>query len=403
MSTRLTVATSYTIDPPRGGGQQRIVALYGALARLGFTVEVVTLADRGERASRREIAPGLVEIRVPRSARHESVEHALGQRAGVPAGDIALTLHHDLTPAYGEAIAASAIDAAAIVASHPFALPAIEAATDAPLIYEAHNVEADLKVSMFAPAAEDLVAAVADVEARCCDLAELVLACSPDDAGRLRERYAAEAVVVPNGVDVGARRFVPLAERRASRARLGLAGTPTALFVGSWHEPNLRAARTVLGAAERSPGVRFLLVGSVGKGLGRTPIPENVDVCGPVEAGFLDAVLAIADVALNPMHAGSGTNLKMLDYAAAGVPLVASPIGARGLGFTPGVHYHEAAADPEALAAAIAAVLAEDEDVLDARTRAARERTEAGFDWAAIARRWAEHPYMRDLAGAVPA
>jgi glycosyltransferase involved in cell wall biosynthesis len=79
---------------------------------------------------------------------------------------------------------------------------------------------------------------------------------------------------------------------------------------------------------------------------------------------------------------------------------VASPIGARGLGFAPGVHYREAAAEPEALAAAIAAALSEDDAAIDARTRAARERAEEGFDWAAIAQRWAGHPYMRELAGA---
>ena len=35
-----------------------------------------------------------------------------------------------------------------------------------------------------------------------------------------------------------------------------------------------------------------------------------------------------ADVALNPMQSGSGTNLKMLDYFAAGLPVVTTAIGA---------------------------------------------------------------------------
>ena len=38
-----------------------------------------------------------------------------------------------------------------------------------------------------------------------------------------------------------------------------------------------------------------------------------------------------ADVALNPMQSGSGTNIKMLDYMAAGLPVITTPTGARGL------------------------------------------------------------------------
>lgn len=38
-----------------------------------------------------------------------------------------------------------------------------------------------------------------------------------------------------------------------------------------------------------------------------------------------------ADLAINPMMNGSGTNLKMLDYMASGIPIISTPIGARGL------------------------------------------------------------------------
>lgn len=403
---RLTVATSYPIHPPRGGGQQRIFELYRALAALGFEVEVVTLVDRSVRASRRELAPRLHEIRVPRTPEHEGREFALGQRTGVPAGDIALTLFHALTPAYGAAIAASARDAAAVVASHPFALPAIVAATPAPLVYEAHNVEADLKAAMFTAGAEDLVAAVAEVEAACCERAELVLACSSLDAERLRERYGVDpdrVALVPNGVDVGGRRFVDLAERRAGRARLGMLDGWQALFIGSFHEPNVVAARTILEAARLVPDTHFLIVGGVGGALARRDIPANVDSCGVVDAGFLEAVLALSDVALNPMRGGSGTNLKMLDYAASGVPLISSPVGARGLGFEAGVHYLPAEPEPAALAGALGMLAVEPEATVAARTRAARARTEDGFHWAAIAGRLAAHPWVRERAGAVVA
>ena len=44
-----------------------------------------------------------------------------------------------------------------------------------------------------------------------------------------------------------------------------------------------------------------------------------------------EAALETADVAVNPMLTGSGTNLKMLDYMAAGIPVITTRVGARGL------------------------------------------------------------------------
>ena len=40
-----------------------------------------------------------------------------------------------------------------------------------------------------------------------------------------------------------------------------------------------------------------------------------------------------SDIAINPMLSGSGTNLKQLEYMAMGIPVVSTPVGARGIGF----------------------------------------------------------------------
>jgi len=53
-------------------------------------------------------------------------------------------------------------------------------------------------------------------------------------------------------------------------------------------------------------------------------------------------VLGAADVALNPMASGSGTNLKMLEYCAAGLPVISTPHGARGLSLRHREHLHVA-------------------------------------------------------------
>jgi glycosyltransferase involved in cell wall biosynthesis len=395
---RLTVATSFPVFPPRGGGQQRVFELYRALAGLGFEIDVVTLADRHARAGRREIAPRLHELSVPRTREFETRERALDRQAGVPVGDVALALHHDLVPHYGAAIAESARDAVAVVACHPYPLPAIAAATVRPLIYEAQDVEIDLKASVLAESgAAGLLETVETMEARCCADAALVLACSEQDSVRLCDHFGVPAermTVVPNGVDLDARPFVDLAQRRRRKRELGLGEAHQALFIGSWHEPNLVAVRDILVAAEELPDVRFVVVGSAGLASPPRGVPANVDVCGVVDGGFVKSLLGLADVALNPMRVGSGTNLKMLDYAASGAPLISTEVGVRGLGMEPGRHF--ASMEPNGLAAAVAAVRDEPAKPVAARVAAARARVEESFDWRAIASRLAGHEWMRE-------
>jgi len=397
---KLLVAGSFPVFPPQGGGQVRIFGLYSALAARGVDVEIVSLVAVEERGGVAEIAPGVREWRVPMTAEHHRAEYLLGARAGVPVRDVGLALHADLTPAYGEALATIAGSSVAAVASHPFAQPALAAATTLPLIYEAHNVETDLKAAMLAEseAADELIDVVRSVEGACCATASHTIVCSHEDGERLGELFglpAERTVIVANGVDPAAVPFADAALRVQRRRTLGLSDAPLALFLGSWHEPNLAAVRDVLAAAETLRAVRFLVVGSAGLAFAEVPVPPNVDLCGIVDAGFVQSVLGLAGVALNPMRWGSGTNLKMLDYALAGVPILSTRFGARGLGLEAGVHYE--AVEAGELAAGLIALHALPADAVAERTRAAAERVRERFAWDAIAARWRAHPALREL------
>ena len=83
-----------------------------------------------------------------------------------------------------------------------------------------------------------------------------------------------------------------------------------------------------------------------------------------------------------PLRAGSGTRLKILEAAAAGIPVVSTTLGAEGLPLVDGRHLR-IADSPQAFADAIAETLA-DPDAAAARARAAREVVSRDFDWPAI-------------------
>src|SRR5262249_23608295 len=143
-------------------------------------------------------------------------------------------------------------------------------------------------------------------------------------------------VLVPNGVDVDAIQPASPAEREWAREELGLSPDASVLiFIGSGYAPNTEAAAFLVSeVAPRLPNCTIVIAGSVQDSYQASPgrrAAENVRWLGVVEAARRLSFYHAADIALNPMFSGSGTNLKMLDYFAAGLPVISTPAGARGL------------------------------------------------------------------------
>lgn len=328
----LAVAVPFPVWPPSGGGQVRVHQLYRRLAAW-FDVELVCLEPGGQ-SSRTQIAPGYRQIVVGASAMHRAEEHQLSEARGrIPLTDVVMPLLISHTPDFGRAFLDAASRANVQIASHPYAATVMRPfAAYLPLVYEAHNVEVDLKSHVFGWD-QEAVELVEAVERWCATAAAQVFACSTADAQALAQRYQVppeRIALVPNGVDVQEIPYLGPDERarwrRSERAR-----RPVALFLGSFHPPNVAAARRVLEIAAHVKEMDFTIVGSVGRALEGTPLPPNVTVTGQVLAERKTELLQLADVALNPLESGSGTSLKAIEYCAAGLPVISTPAGMRGL------------------------------------------------------------------------
>ena len=122
--------------------------------------------------------------------------------------------------------------------------------------------------------------------------------------------------------------------RREMKRQLDLSASPLAIFVGSAYAPNVQAAEFICKTlAPALPDVAFAICGGVGVELDTETYAAlpNVRVTGYLDNAEVHKYLAAADVALNPMFSGSGTNIKMFDFMAAGLPIISTPIGARGI------------------------------------------------------------------------
>ena len=385
---KLTVATTFPVWPPMGGGQARVFHLYRHLAQ-HFDIDIVSLSSEPSPEEERTIAPGLREIRVSKSPYHLNHEQELSAAVGnLPIGDIAAHFLCDLTPDFLTALEISSLSSDAVVACHPYLVEQIRAVSASKqLWYEAQDVEFELKETLLASyeAAHPLLEAVQKVEKLCWQSSRHVFACAERDLETLGGHYGptrAHLHEVPNGVALDEIRFTSPDRRKELKKIAGLEGRTLALFMGSWHGPNLEAIEQILTAASHVPQMDFVIIGSACRPFADRSTPSNVRMLGQVDAEARDSLLAVADIALNPMLSGSGTNLKMLDYFAAGIPVISSGFGARGLRVEAGHHY--ILADFK-LASTLRNFLVRDEEEVRTIVSNARLLVKKHYSWQTIA------------------
>jgi glycosyltransferase involved in cell wall biosynthesis len=224
--------------------------------------------------------------------------------------------------------------------------------------------------------------------------ATVVFVSSGDFAERLaRDGVPKEKIrVVPDGIDAKAH-VSARAGRARARQRMGAREACIAAFVGTfqpWHDTEL-LVRAVAGMAGGS-GLRVLLAGD---GPTLQPTLRLAEALGVLHRftslGFIPAtevprVLAASDIGVLTGTNPSGRSMKLLDYAAAGLPTVAVDLpsvrawvepGRNGLLFSPG--------DSGALARALERLL-RDPGLRRALGDLARERVHEVHDWTSRAR-----------------
>ena len=253
--------------------------------------------------------------------------------------------------------------------SHPWVYPLVSDVLrwqDQLIVYDAQNVESVLRYRLLGDSEVGLriVRHATAVERELCRRADLVLACSHEDRElfhRLYEMPFAKCLVTPNGTFVG--EAPSESARRDKKRRLGLADTPLAIFIGSLFPPNEEAARFICSElAPALPEVTFAICGGVGAAIDADSLARrgigNVRITGTLDDAARREYLGAADVAVNPMFSGSGTNIKMFDFMAAGLPVISTPTGARGINLS-GSAVHISA--PGEFAGAVRTVLADQE------------------------------------------
>jgi glycosyltransferase involved in cell wall biosynthesis len=339
---KVCVLDMQPISPAVGGGRLRLLGMFHALGM--ETTYVGTYDWPGEPLRDQWLTSTLREVTVPLSPEHFTAADELRQRAcGKPVIDSAFHQMAHLSPAYLARAVEAARQADIVVFEHPWVYPAVADTLDLSrqlLVYDSQNMEGLLRINMLDDGAvgTEVACEVIRIERDLCRAAHLVLACSHEDRILFHDLYGVpyrSLKLCPNGVFTNALKPATSAERAQAKQKLNFVHATAAIFIGSGYQFNVEAAQFIIDElAPEFPSVLFVIGGGVGDALPEryhTREQSNVRITGMLSDEDKCLYFKACDVALNPMFGGSGTNIKMFDYMAAGLPVVSTAIGARGI------------------------------------------------------------------------
>lgn len=372
--------------PPASGGELRYYHIYKNLGR-HYDIDMVSPTHPFVPSEVVRIGDSVVERRVPKTWRHVFLQRLFDRVGRFPeCSAVVVSLASYAERGYKALVKELCSKSDIVVHESPFLFRHARKRPGQLLVYDAYNVEFDLQRTMLrGPLGSLLCQYVKRLESLACKESDVIFVTSQDDRRRLIELYRLppdKVFVAPNGVDVEAVKPVSEPERAEARRRLEINGYDVLLFIGSFHPPNIQAVDYLIATlAPRLSEKLFLIAGSVARAVAPTGLPENVICLGRVSDEAKAFLLRIADVGLNPMFSGSGTNLKMLEYLAVGLPVVATPVGARGLDLVNGEH--AIVSSIEGFPEGIERILRDEELRTGLRSRGPR-LVEEKYDWEKI-------------------
>jgi glycosyltransferase involved in cell wall biosynthesis len=200
-------------------------------------------------------------------------------------------------------------------------------------IYNSHNHEYKLAHQIWKNnLARDYLPVLFNLEKKLVRGADLVFSTSEEEKNSLITMYnpnLSKIKVAPNGIEPSDW----LSRTKSSNKK------PSAFFIGADYPPNIEAVDYIIDyLADSCPEIQFVVAGGCCNIFANSS-KTNVRLLGRVRHKQKLRLLAEADLAINPMFTGAGVNLKTLEFLSAGLPLISTEFGVRGLNLIPMKHY----------------------------------------------------------------
>ncbi len=318
------------INPPTSGGEMRYYYLYKYLSKY-FDITLLSTTSVEDKEQTITYSETFREYRVPRHKNYNSVYYSIYKEDVAPEISGLVSILNAKEPQrFHEVFLDLQQDKDLIIHSNPymFFYDLTAYVDNKPRIYDAYNVESELVDKMWkGKNADKYKHFVQNAEKELINIASMCLASSKEDIEIFKKLYNIKddkLKLVPNGIELLKYKNI---SRKPKQNKI-----KKAIFIGSLYPPNIRAAQFIIDNLSKDlKDIEFLIAGSCSTELNTKNLTENVKILGKISEEEKLTLLQDADVAINPMFDGGGSNLKMLEYMAASLPIISTPVGARGL------------------------------------------------------------------------
>lgn len=210
-----------------------------------------------------------------------------------------------------------------------------------PRIYNSHNLESEFAQRVWrGKNSKEYIDHVTFMERYLVRNVDLVFATSKEEKQNFIKAFNVDPLKIklaPNGI---------IHEKWPERTyKLTHSRKFTAFFIGSMHKPNIDIVKFII--SELSPKCRhidFLIAGQCGKDFNNI-YKKNVKILGEIDDSKKRKILSQVNIAVNPAFFGTGTKIKTLEFLSAGIPLISTDVGVKGMRLINGTHYIHATHD----------------------------------------------------------
>lgn len=210
-----------------------------------------------------------------------------------------------------------------------------------PRIYNSHNHESEFAKQVWeGENSEDYVKHVTLLEKDLVEKSRLVFATSKEEKENFIEAFNVNPLKIklaPNGIqpEEWPRRTNKLTSDKKF----------TAFFIGSMHQPNIDIVDFIISELSyKCKKIDFVIAGRCSEEFAN-PHRKNVKLLGEIGEREKRELFSKVDIAINPAFFGTGTKIKTLEFLSAGIPLVSTDIGVKGMRLINGTHYIHATHD----------------------------------------------------------
>jgi glycosyltransferase involved in cell wall biosynthesis len=215
--------------------------------------------------------------------------------------------------------------------SFPWGVISLSIVIGVPVVYDSHNVESQfMKIAVksddYPRITRFILPAFEKIQERlACKFCDHIISVSPVDMETYSRIYGTgkdKMTLIPIGVDPYKSGSKPKLKKK-----FGIGDGLAVVFHGTWdHKPNQGAFKEMERMSKLfGNGVKFVLAGTGTRRYRK----GNLISLGEVED--IHELLSACDIAVVPLSEGSGMRVKILDYFAAGLPVVSTKKGIEGI------------------------------------------------------------------------